>query len=55
MKKRNKADVETFEKWAKRTNYISSENQKITDKYQDAIDDAGEGASQQKINERMGL
>ncbi len=33
----------------------SPENQHILEKYHDAVDDAGPGASQQKINERCGV
>jgi hypothetical protein len=34
---------------------LTPENQRYIDKYQDAVDDAGPNATQQKINERMGL
>lgn len=52
---RKKAEGETFEEWAKRNNYNSSENQRYLDLLQDAIDDAGPAATNKQISERMGL
>lgn len=34
---------------------LTPENQKYLDRYKDAVDDAGPGATQQQINERMGV